>query len=106
MSDTLPRDLWARQLDALPPRTVLAALSTHAQKHAHATDHLAEYLRARANVEQDYVAGLQKVMRKYGGDPGFEAGEGEAVVWERTVGELGSVSEGVCVLEWMGRKVR
>lgn len=97
MSDTLPRDLWARQLEALPPRTILTALSTHAQRQSRATDHLAEYLRARANVEHEYVAALQKVMRKFGGDAGFEAGEGEGegVVWERTVGELGSVSEGV-----------
>lgn len=106
MSDTLPRDLWARQLEALPPRTILTTLTTHAHKQSHATDHLADYLRARASVEQEYVQGLQKIQRKFGGDGGFEERDGEGVVWERTVGELGLVS----LAEWfscaVGRRIR
>jgi hypothetical protein len=92
MSETLPRDLWARQLEALPPRTILNTLSTHTANSTHATEHLEAYLRARAVVEGEYVQGLQKLMRKYGDGFGGDSGTGEGVVGERAVGELNLVS--------------
>lgn len=80
--------LWTTQLDALPPRTILNALSTHAQKSTNAQDGIEAYLRARAAVENEYAQSLSKVQRKYGDLDGGEM----AVVWDRLSGELAQVS--------------
>lgn len=80
--------LWASQLDALPPRTILNTLSTHAQKSTSATDHVEAYLRARAAVENEYAQSLAKVQRKYADGVDGEVG----IVWDRLTSELAQVS--------------
>ncbi|KAJ9111057.1 hypothetical protein QFC19_001255 [Naganishia cerealis] len=89
MADTLPRDLWIRQLEALPPRTILTSLQTHSHQSTHTTDALAEYLKARAGVEADYVQSLGKLQRRFEGAVQGGQGNGEdGGVGERMFGEL------------------
>ncbi|KAJ9115462.1 hypothetical protein QFC22_005220 [Naganishia vaughanmartiniae] len=80
MSETLPRDLWVRQMEQLPPKTLLSSITSYTTASSHATDHLAEYLKARASAEGEYVQVLQKLQRRFtlaqGGSERGETGEG------------------------------
>lgn len=43
-------------------------------------------------MESEYVAGLQKLARKYNGSESGSGGSGEGKFWERIMGEIVEVS--------------
>ncbi|KAJ9094944.1 hypothetical protein QFC21_005736 [Naganishia friedmannii] len=89
MSDTLPRDLWVRQMEQLPPKTILSSLSSYTTASSHGTDHLAEYLKARASAEGEYVQVLQKLQRRFAlAGAGGNSGEGDGGMSERFEEEI------------------